>query len=150
VHFTITIDGKVKIGPTAIPIAGREQYSFKTGWSASDMVQALKGMKSLVTSDAHDFGSILKSEWPKIFEKLLVKESTELVPSAASVSNWQRKPPGIRAQLVHLPTGRLEQDFIVRRHLNTTQILNAVSPGWTSSIPFGKYVAQEFVLPLLE
>ena len=33
VHFTLTIDGKVKIGPTAIPIAGREQYSFTEGWS---------------------------------------------------------------------------------------------------------------------
>jgi len=26
VHFTLTVDGKVKIGPTAIPILGREQY----------------------------------------------------------------------------------------------------------------------------
>lgn len=150
VHFTLTIDGKAKIGPTAIPITGREQYSFNTGWSASDMIQALKGMKSLVTGDVHDFGAILRSEWPKIFERLLVKESTQLVPSAASVSDWQRKPPGIRAQLVHLPTGKLEQDFIVTRHLNSTHILNAVSPGWTSAIPFGKYVAQEFVSPLLE
>ena len=150
VHFTLTIDGKTKIGPTAIPITGREQYSLRTGWSVSDMIQALNGMKSLVTGDAHDFGAILKSEWPKIFEKLLIKESTELVPSAASVSVWQRKPPGIRAQLVHLPTGKLEQDFIVARRLNTTHILNAVSPGWTSSIPFGKYVAEEFVRPLLE
>jgi L-2-hydroxyglutarate oxidase len=147
VHFTLTIDGKAKIGPTAIPIAGREQYSWKTGWSTSDMVQALKGMKSLVTGDAHDFGAILKSEWPKVIEKLLVKESAELVPSAGLVRDWQRKPPGIRAQLVHLPTGRLEQDFIVISHANTTHILNAVSPGWTSSIPFGRHVSEEFVIP---
>ena len=150
VHFTLTIDGKVKIGPTAIPIAGREQYSFTEGWSGSDIAQALKGMRSLITGDSHDFGAILKSEWPKIIQKLLVKESTELVPNAIKVKDWHRKPPGIRAQLVHLPTGKLEQDFIVTRHLNSTHILNAVSPGWTSSIPFGKYVAQEFVRPLLE
>jgi L-2-hydroxyglutarate oxidase len=149
VHFTLTIDGKAKIGPTAIPIAGREQYSLKTGWSASDMVQALKGMKSLVTGDSHDFGAILKSEWPKVIERLLVKESTELVPSAGAVRDWQRKPPGIRAQLVHLPTGKLEQDFIVTSQANATHILNAVSPGWTSSIPFGKHVAETSVLPLL-
>lgn len=150
VHFTLTIDGKVKIGPTAIPIAGREQYSFTEGWSGSDIAQALKGMKSLVTGDSHDFGAILKSEWPKIIQRLLVKESTELVPSAIGVRDWHRKPPGIRAQLVHLPTGKLEQDFIVTSQANATHILNAVSPGWTSSIPFGRHVAEKSVLPLIE
>jgi L-2-hydroxyglutarate oxidase len=149
VHFTLTIDGKVKIGPTAIPIAGREQYSLGTGWSASDMIQALRGLKSLVTGDAHDFGAILKSEWPKVIEKLLIKESIELVPTAGAVRDWQRNPPGIRAQLVHLPTGKLEQDFIITNLANTSHILNAVSPGWTSSIPFGKYIATQFVLPNL-
>lgn len=146
VHFTLTIDGKVKIGPTAIPIAGREQYSFTEGWSGSDIAQALKGMKSLITGDSHDFGAILKSEWPKIIQKLLVKESTELVPKAVRVKDWHRKPPGIRAQLVHLPTGKLEQDFVVTSQANATHVLNAVSPGWTSSIPFGRYLADEIIL----
>jgi L-2-hydroxyglutarate oxidase LhgO len=141
VHFTLTLDGKVKIGPTAIPIGGREQYSFTQGWSGSDIAQALLGMKSLISNDSHDFGAILKSEWPKLIQKMLVKESTKLVPSASNVKDWYRKPPGIRAQLVHLPTGRLEQDFIVTKESNATHILNAVSPGWTSAIPFGKFVA---------
>ena len=143
VHFTLTIDNQVKIGPTAIPIAGREQYSFLEGWSGSDIAQAIKGMISLIRGNAHDFGAILKSEIPKFLESTLVGESTELVPSAGSVNTWQKKPPGIRAQLVHLPTGRLEQDFVVTTHLNSTHILNAVSPGWTSAIPFGTHVASQ-------
>ena len=146
VHFTLTIDGKVKIGPTAIPILGREQYSFTEGWSGSDIAQAIKGMKSLITGDSHDFGAILKSEWPKIIQKLLIKESIELVPKAMGVRDWHRKPPGIRAQLVHLATGKLEQDFVVTSQANSTHILNAVSPGWTSSIPFGRYLADEIIL----
>jgi L-2-hydroxyglutarate oxidase LhgO len=150
VHFTLTIDGKVKIGPTAIPIAGREQYSFTEGWSGSDISQAIKGVKSLITGGSHDFGAILKSEWPKIIQKRLVRESTELVPTASGVRNWYRKPPGIRAQLVHLPTGKLEQDFVVISRANATHVLNAVSPGWTSSIPFGRYIAETSVLPPLE
>ena len=32
VHFTLTTDGKIKIGPTAIPTIGREQYSLTNGW----------------------------------------------------------------------------------------------------------------------
>jgi len=148
VHFTLTIDHKVKIGPTAIPIAGREQYSFKHGWSGSDIGQALKGMTSLIRGDSHDFGAILKSEWPKIIQSMLVNESTELVPTANTVKDWYRNPPGIRAQLVHLPTGKLEQDFVVKPLHNSTHVLNAVSPGWTSALPFGSWVSKNVIIEL--
>lgn len=141
VHFTLTTDGKVKIGPTAIPISGREQYSLGTGWSMSDIYQALKGAKSLVLGDSHDVLKIIKSEWPKMLEKEIVKQASELVPNALQLANWQKKPPGIRSQLVHLPTGKLEQDFKVISKANSLHVLNAVSPGWTSSIPFGRYIA---------
>jgi L-2-hydroxyglutarate oxidase LhgO len=144
VHFTLTVDHKVKIGPTAIPISGREQYSFTEGWSASDIGQALKGMNSLIRGDSHDLRAILRTEWPKIIQSRLVKESTELVPSADQVKNWAKKPPGIRSQLVHLPSGKLEQDFVVRLEANSIHILNAVSPGWTSAIPFGRWIVEEF------
>ena len=140
VHFTLTIDHKVKIGPTAIPIAGREQYSLLSGWSGSDLAQSLKGMSSLIAGDAHDFGKIIRSEWPKAIQALLVKESLELVPKANQVRGWHKKPPGIRSQLVHLPTGKLEQDFVVARKFNSIHVLNAVSPGWTSALPFGRYI----------
>ena len=148
VHFTLTIDHKVKIGPTAIPIAGREQYSFTSGWSVSDTAQALKGITSLIKGDAHDFGAILKSELPKFLESTLARESLDLVPTADRVKHWHKKPPGIRAQLVHLPTGKLEQDFVVTSRSNATHVLNAVSPGWTSALPFGRY-ASTLVLPIL-
>jgi L-2-hydroxyglutarate oxidase len=143
VHFTLTVDHKVKIGPTAIPIVGREQYSFVEGWSASDVGQAIKGMKSLIVGDSHDLKAILKTEWPKVLENRLVKESRELVPTANQVKKWHKKPPGIRAQLVHLPSGRLEQDFVVRSAYNSTHVLNAVSPGWTSAIPFSQWIINQ-------
>ena len=79
------------------------------------------------SGDSHGFGVIIKSEWPKIIKKLLVKESTVLVPSAIRIRDWHCKPPGIRAQLEHLPTGKLEQDFIMTSRANTTHVLNAVS-----------------------
>jgi L-2-hydroxyglutarate oxidase LhgO len=145
VHFTVTVDGLVKIGPTAIPIVGREQYSIREGWSIVDSVQAVKSAVALVKGESHNLGSILKSEWPKIMLSKLVQESAELVPTAIGVKNWKKKPPGIRAQLVHLPSGKLEQDFVVRRYLNSVHVLNAVSPGWTSAIPFGKWLVAEYL-----
>jgi L-2-hydroxyglutarate oxidase LhgO len=144
VHFTLTSDGFVKIGPTAIPLLGREQYSLFTGWSASDFSQALKGARALAQNQVNNLGSMIKSEWPKFIPRNLVKDASVLVPSAGDVSHWHRRPPGIRSQLVHLPTGRLEQDFVVDTHLNSIHILNAVSPGWTSAIPFGKWVVDQY------
>lgn len=146
VHFTLTTDGKVKIGPTAIPISGREQYTLATGWSMSDIYQALKGAKSLVLGDSHDILQIVRSEWPKIIQKEIIKQGSQLVPNAGNLENWQKKPPGIRSQLVHLPTGKLEQDFKIITKLNSLHVLNAVSPGWTSSIPFGRYIAELITL----
>jgi L-2-hydroxyglutarate oxidase len=143
VHFTITINHKVKIGPTAIPIVGREQYSPFVGLSFSDISQTLKGMYYLASGDSHNLQSIVKKEWPKIFEHLLVRESVKLVPEAAQVRHWKKQNPGIRAQLVHLPSKKLEQDFVVESKRNAFHILNAVSPGWTSSLPFGRYIADQ-------
>lgn len=149
VHFTLTLDNKVKIGPTAIPIIGREQYSLFSGISFDDLKETTKGVLALIRGGSHDFSEIIKSEWPKLFENLLVRQSLNLVPSAIEVRNWQKKPPGIRSQLVNLSNGKLEEDFIVRNFLNSTHILNAVSPGWTSALPFGRWVAENYILPNL-
>lgn len=149
VHFTLTADHKVKIGPTAIPILGREQYGLLKGWSMTDSLNALAGIHAMMRGGVHDLPAIIKSEWPKILTSTLLREATLLVPSAKSVKGWHRKPPGIRAQLIHLPSGKLEQDFIVRNGAQSTHILNAVSPGWTSSIPFADWAVTEHVLPNL-
>ena len=145
VHFTLTIDGQVKLGPTAIPVLAREQYSLWSGYSASDFIQATKGSIALLAGGKVNLSSIVKSEWPKLSLRRMIRESSSLVPSVTTVSSWEKKPPGIRAQLVHLPTGRLEQDFVVKSHLNSIHILNAVSPGWTSALPFGNWIVSNFI-----
>lgn len=141
VHLTMTIDKKIKIGPTAIPILGREQYSLTEGWTFSDITQSLRAISSLISGDSHKLATIIKSEWPKIIQKNLVKEASLLVPTTNTVAIWNRRPPGIRAQLVHLNSGQLVQDFIVKSEFNSTHILNAVSPGWTSALPFGRWIS---------
>ncbi len=143
IHFTLTIDNKIKIGPTAIPITGREQYSPLEGWSIPDTAQSLKAMYSLISGKSHKFGGILRSEWPNLIHSRLIHEGSKLVPSAIQTRGWKKNPAGIRAQLVHLPTGRLEQDFVVREEKNSTHILNAVSPGWTSAPPFGRWITEK-------
>ena len=42
-------------------------------------------------------------------------------------------------------SGEFEQDFIVRKKGKVTHILNAVSPGWTASIPFADWVVEKYI-----
>jgi L-2-hydroxyglutarate oxidase LhgO len=141
-HLTLTMNGKVKIGPSAIPIFGREQYSMYSGWNINDFYQSVRGISALARGESHSLWEMTKSEFPNLFTSNLVKESSKLVGDVLKVKKWAKKPPGIRAQLVHLPSGTLEQDFIVLSHLNSTHVLNAVSPGWTSALPFARFIVE--------
>jgi hypothetical protein len=140
--LTITLNGDIKIGPTAIPLLGREQYSLKSRISLPEFRDAIAGARALVRGKEYHFPEIMKSELPKVVTRLLVKNVAEIVPDLRQVNEWTKLPPGIRAQLVNLKSGTLEQDFIVRKHANSIHILNAVSPGWTSALPFGRWVAK--------
>jgi L-2-hydroxyglutarate oxidase len=142
VHLTVTAQGSVKIGPTAIPSVGREQYELLHGWSVKDARDSARATWALVRGQAPGMVGLAKTEAARLFTRRLVSDASQLVPAVREVKNWTTRPPGIRAQLVHLPTGRLEMDFLVRGDETSTHVLNAVSPGWTSAVPFGAYVAE--------
>ena len=148
VHFTLTFDGLVKIGPTAIPIIGREQYKFGSRFDRKDLKSTFLAGLSLITGTAHSARQIISAEFPKYSTRFLVSESSKLVPTARGMKGWKVKPPGIRSQLVNLDTGELVQDFLIEKGQNSTHILNAVSPGWTSALPFGDYIATQVLAEL--
>jgi len=48
--------------------------------------------------------------------------------------------PGIRAQLIDTRTADLLSDFVIEPGPKSTHVLNAVSPAFTSSLPFAEHV----------
>ncbi len=142
VHFTLTTDHKIKIGPTAIPVLGREQYRFAQGFDSDDLKQSISAIFALGKKSFSGLISLALTEFPKISTRNLLKGGSELVPLVSETSGWSIKEPGLRAQLVNKTTGEFEQDFIVRRKGKITHVLNAVSPGWTASIPFANWVVK--------
>ena len=142
VHLTLTIDGYVKIGPSALPILGKSQYSMTSPVTPNEIITFAKNLLSLAKGSKHDLWSMAQYEIPKLVTANLVGAASELVPSAKLVKQWSRKSPGIRGQLINSNTGELLQDFLIEHHQNSTHVLNAVSPGWTASIPFGRHIAQ--------
>lgn len=140
VHFTRTVDGSVKVGPTAIPLLSREQYSILKGLSPREFVEILSNYPKFITSGYHDVWSLVRTELPKISRSHLLREAAKL-SSKIDVSKFNVfGKPGIRAQLFDRSLGKLEMDFVVEGDSRSTHVLNAVSPGWTTCLSFAEYV----------
>jgi L-2-hydroxyglutarate oxidase LhgO len=143
VHLTTTVDGSVKVGPTAIPVLSREQYSLTSGFNAKEFFQILGTYPKFALSPHHDVLSLLRTELPKLSRRVLVRQAKKLAPSIKLEDFTQVGKPGIRAQLFDLQDKKLEMDFVVEGDTNSTHVLNAVSPAWTSCISFSKFVVDQ-------
>jgi L-2-hydroxyglutarate oxidase LhgO len=145
VHLTVTVDGKAKVGPTAIPALWREDYGGVTGFSGRELAQIAGLYPKFLRSTHHDVPGLIKAELPKYLRRYLVGQASRLVPSVRSGDFTTKGRVGVRAQLLHTPTGRLEMDFVVRDGERSTHVLNAVSPAWTSSLAVADYVVDGIV-----
>ena len=142
VHTTITLNNEIKIGPTAFPVIGKEQYKLMDGFNLKDLIQFFASSTALLKSDSVDLLGLAKEEALKLFKKPLLRRTRKLSSSLDSNKNWVKYPSGIRAQIINTKTKAIEMDYIVKSDKNVVHILNAVSPGWTSSIPFAHWVVE--------
>jgi L-2-hydroxyglutarate oxidase LhgO len=143
VHFTKTASGDVKVGPTAIPVLSREQYGLFDGLKLNEMLGILANYPRFIASKHHDVWSLVKTELPKLSRTHLLGEAAKL-SSKIDVSKFTvAGKPGIRAQLFDKTEGKLEMDFVIEGDEDSTQVLNAVSPGWTSCFSFAEYVVND-------
>jgi L-2-hydroxyglutarate oxidase LhgO len=145
VHFTVTVDGHAKIGPTAIPAFWREQYSGLQGFDLADCAATLLRELGLILFAGFDFRRLAVEELLKYNRRHLVKLAGELASGVdvAQYTKWGK--PGIRAQLMDVRTRKLEMDFVLEGDESSYHVLNAVSPGWTCSIPFAEHVSDQIV-----
>ncbi len=148
VHLTVTVDGRAKVGPTAIPALWREDYGRGSGFSAREVGQIARSYPAFLRSPHHDVPGLIRSELPKYSRRHLVRQAQQLVPSVRAEDFRERGKPGVRAQLLHTPTGKLEMDFVFRGDADSTQILNAVSPGWTTSLAVAAHVVDDMATRL--
>jgi L-2-hydroxyglutarate oxidase LhgO len=143
VHTTITLNNEIKIGPTAFPVVGKEQYRLTDGFNFKDLLEFLVSSTALLKSDSVDLIGLAREEALKLFKKPLLNRTRKLSNSLDSNYDWVKHPSGIRAQIINSKTKAIEMDYIVKTDKNVIHILNAVSPGWTSSIPFTRWVIEQ-------
>jgi L-2-hydroxyglutarate oxidase len=141
VHFTRRTDGKVIVGPNAVLAFGREAYR-NTDFDLGELAETLgyEGFWRLVAS--RKMLGVAVDELRKSYRKgRFVEASRKLVPEVRE-PDFARSYAGIRAQLVS-EDGELVKDPVFEHGPRSTHVLNAVSPGLTSSLPFGEHVAGE-------
>lgn len=144
VHLTVTSSGKLKIGPTAIPVFGRENYSLLKGISFKDTLSIGKHLSSFLLNNP-GYKKYTLNEIKKLNKSFLFNSAKHLYKDLNKDDFNTFSTPGIRAQLYDKKSNKLINDFIIRTSNNTVHILNAVSPAFTSSLAFSDWVVNEYL-----
>ena len=141
VHYTVTVDGSIKIGPTAIPSFWRENYKGMDNFNLYEMLEILYYESKLFVLNAFNFRTLAISEMKNYSNKIFIQKAKDMVHKIGR--DFKPIPAGIRAQLLNVKTNELIQDFVVEHTHGSTHILNAVSPAFTCSFAFAEYVVNE-------
>ncbi len=144
-QFAIGVDGSIRIGPSTIPAFWRENYSGLSNFKVHEMLEILRWQITLFARNSFSFRTFALEEMRKYSKRYLVAHAFEMAKNldASKFNEWSR--PGIRAQLLNTKTLSLVQDFVVEGDDKTVHVLNAVSPAFTSSLPFADWVTQQWL-----
>lgn len=142
VHFTVTVDGHVKIGPTATPAFWREQYAGFSRFRLGEFAEIAARELGLLARNDFGFRDLAIAEIRKYWRQRLAALAARLVPDIRPEHFRAWGPPGIRAQLFDVGKRRLEMDFVVEGDERSLHVLNAVSPAFTCALPFADYLVE--------
>ncbi|MGN7613690.1 L-2-hydroxyglutarate oxidase [Magnetococcales bacterium HHB-1] len=143
VHYTVTVEGRTKLGPTAIPCLWREQYELMERFNLRELFEVGGGLGALLFSSDRNFRGMALEEGRKYFRRFMVERAMGLATGIELDHCRYWAKPGIRAQLVNRRKGWLEMDFVIEGDHRSTHVLNAVSPAFTCSIPFAVHVVDQ-------
>lgn len=145
VHYTVTVKGDIKIGPTAIPAFWRENYSAFERFNPQELAEVLFYESKLYMTNAFNFRSLAHEEMQKYNKQYFVSLAVAMVQSIDPEGFTEWTKPGIRAQLLDKEKMSLVQDFVVEGDEKSVHVLNAVSPAFTCSFAFSNYVVEKYV-----
>lgn len=139
VHYTRRTDDKVIIGPNAVLAFGREAYS-NTDFDLKELASTVRyeGFWKLFAS--RKMIRVGLAELNKSYRKEVFVQAAQSLVAEVGPDDFRKSYSGIRAQIVK-SDGALVKDPLFKHGDNSTHVLNAVSPGLTSSLPFGDHLA---------
>ena len=137
VHLTKHIDGTVVAGPNAVLALARERYG-RTALSLRDTAATLSYPGFWRFARRHVRAGAAEL-WRDVSKQAFARDIQRYVP-AVSDRDIHFGPSGIRAQALG-PDGRLADDFVLAGSGRVVHVVNAPSPGATSSLAIGAHIA---------
>jgi L-2-hydroxyglutarate oxidase len=143
VHFTLSVHGRIKIGPTAVPAFWRENYGALENFRFRECLEILRDEGRFLLGNHFGFRQLAMREVRKYDKRNMVAMAAALAHDVEPLNYRRWAPSGIRAQLVDVGEAALVMDFRFEGDARSFHILNAVSPAFTCSIPFAEFVMEE-------
>jgi len=141
-HLTITPERLFKIGPTAWPTLGRENYKGNFPILKRETYEISYNLMKFTKSNPGIAIKHFANEIKKLNRQNQARDIQQIFTGIKGLGKLKQYPSGIRSQLYNLEAGSLEQDFVVKTHLNSIHLLNLVSPGWTASFSLSKWIVK--------
>jgi L-2-hydroxyglutarate oxidase len=143
VHLSKRTDGRVIVGPGAMVAFGREAYDL-TSFAGGELDKTLTWPGFWKMMKRPEFRKLIRTEVKKsLMVGAIGEEAMKLMPELRK-GDFIKSYAGNRAQLVDRD-GNLVDDILTRETEHTIHVLNAVSPGLTCSLPFGRDLAQRAI-----
>lgn len=141
VHFTRMINGSREVGPNAVLAFKREGYK-NTDFSFNDSFDSLsyRGLHNFICKN---FKFSLLEFSSSLSRRSFIKKAKKMMPEIDG-SMLQRGVAGVRAQAMNY-SGELLMDFRIERTKNQVHVLNAPSPGATSSLAIANYIIHNYI-----
>ena len=137
VHLTQTMKGWVEAGPNAVLAAKREGYR-KRDFSFSDFVRTI-AFPGFWKMSVREWKTGLWEINRSLRKGVFLDSLQQLVPELSS-DDLAGTGSGVRAQAVD-SAGNLIDDFRIEESRGAIHVLNAPSPGATSSLVIGEHIA---------
>ncbi len=143
VHFTPNYNGEsVTIGPTATFAFGKENYNFFDNLEIFESIRNLKTITNLYLSNKEGFRKYIHEQALQNLSFIMINSAKKIIPAIKLQDIKLSKKVGIRAQLFNKNKSQFENDFICLNGKNSTHILNAISPAFTSSFELADYIIE--------
>ncbi len=141
VHFTPNKNNtKVFIGPTATLAYGRENYNNIDSIELNSSIRNVSLLIKQYLQNKCRFRQYVHNQAFLSFQPFLLKAAQKLIPDITHSDIKLSKKIGIRPQLFNINENKIEDDFIYLNSENSTHIINAISPAFTSSFALGDLI----------
>lgn len=144
VHFTRMVTGEREVGPNAVLAFKREGYTNKD-FNFKDAFESLTyvGFFNFLRKN---FGFAMGEFASSLLVSSFIAKAKIMIPEIEA-SMLVKGSAGVRAQAMD-PEGKLLMDFNIEREGNQVHVLNAPSPGATSSLAIASYIIDNYLTDL--